>query len=459
MKYVEVLEYQKLKNRSTCPQVLVLEGNIVNLLQIKNSLHISEQNDVETEIIHVIKKVGLDAFRMFRGDFFLSVAFEKKIFLCMGNTFRFPVRFSIDNGLLCVFSKIDDIPDISRRMLEIKGDTYTKADGFGDDPILDGVHILRYGELLEFDIVTGEYSRNILNNPCFNELKYFDESEAISAIRETLESVISGIDYQNRNVVVFVSGGIDSSIIATLTKKYAKNVTLCSVGTEKNNEFLQAQRIGKYLNTTVKNVVINEEEFPEAFCETIRLLEHSDSRIVEYMLPEILAYKHVAKPGDLIMSGYGSDILFGGFSSESVMKTSQMVFSEYKSVQYSNEMSINIDESFSVDTIYPYFDYRFLSVAFAISSNLKTKHGVEKYILRKAYEDILPDEIVWRKKVGIHQTNGSEKFISELLKEYSESQEKMRMLKNKLAYEVYKQIFVDKVSVNSINIERLVEKI
>lgn len=432
MRYFKIEEYQNKSHEKQSVTLLAYEGFARNINEILKEINIescgNEYRDLET----VFKYLGVELFRLLKGEYFIAFGVGNTIYANLGNTFSISKYYYLHKKKIIFCDSIQDIPDLHNRLRPFESVSYN-----GDHkqhPVFKDVNILRYGEYVKFDFCNFDLKSFSAQSPLNNEVTIFNEEEAKCKIFSTLNSIVKEKVENSSRVVVLVSGGIDSSAVAYLANQYANNLELYSIGTKKSNEFIYANRIANYLKLPLHRICIAEEEYRGALYNVAQILEHNDSTIIEYMIPEFIAYKHIARPGDVFLSGYGSDILFGGFNSKSAFRTSELILSEFKSVQYSGEMSKRFDDHFSVRTIYPYFDYRFLSLAFSISSTLKTRYGIEKYILRKAFENVLPHCITWRKKMGIHQSTGCEDYFTNLVNQSVHDFSDLRLEKNRLAY-------------------------
>ncbi len=432
MRYFNIEEYQNKLHEKQSATLLVYEGFANNTNEILKKINVepcgNEYRDIET----AFKYLGVELFRLLRGEYFIAFGMNNTIYASLGNTFSISIYYYLHKKKIVFCDSIQDIPDLYNRLQPFERVSYT-----GDHeqhPVFKDVNMLRYGEYVQFDFCNIDLQSFPMQSPLNTEVSIFNEEEARRKIFSTLSNVIQEKIANSSRVVVLVSGGIDSSAVAYLASLYASNLELYSIGTKKSNEFIYANKIADYLKLPLHRICIAEEEYREALHNVTQILEHSDSTIIEYMIPEFIAYKHIARPGDVFLSGYGSDILFGGFNSKSAFRTSELILSEFKSVQYSGEMSKRFDDYFSVRTIYPYFDYRFLDLAFSISSTLKTRYGIEKYILRKAFENVLPHCITWRKKIGIHQSTGCEDYFTNLVNQSVHDFSDLRLEKNRLAY-------------------------
>jgi len=250
------------------------------------------------------------------------------------------------------------------------------------------------------------------------EITVFNEDEAIKLIQSTLRKSIaqrmSQIDHKNEKVGVILSGGVDSSIITALATECSPNVSTFCLGSATANEFRFAQSIATHFKTDHHEISVNDQEIIDLIPEVVKTLEIVNPRFVEYLIPIILTYKYAKKQAKYFFNGYGADILFGSYVPATVTPEENYLFvlSEYETTAHSNEYSSHIGASNGIQVFYPYWDKDFISSALRIDPCLKIKNSVTKYILRKAFCDLLPPLNAWRPKSGIHESTGISKIFS-----------------------------------------------
>ncbi|WP_312497692.1 asparagine synthase-related protein [Enterococcus sp.] len=437
-------------------KIVYYDGNILNIKEVYQKIH-SSNHDLSSEemILSLFNMLGLEFFNLCIGDFIIKISDEKKQYICKGPTHRLNGYYEIINNNVQIYKYVDQIPNKNTRLLSFekirKDSSYAL--------FFNNVDRLNYHEVIIFTCETNKLTKYPLSDPRHEIPTIFQESVAKDMIHATMTNTFEKYFSENKEKVIsLVSGGIDSSIATYHANEMNDDLNLVSLGTTTNNEFKEAQQFGNFLKKEVFEIVVKEEEYLEVYPLVVYLLEHFNSQIIEYMIPVVLVYKKMQGRFKELISGYGSDILFGGFSHGESFSTRHLILNEYESLLYSNEMSKKIDEYFAVKTFYPFFETKFIHDSFKISSTLKTKNNVEKYILRKTYENCFPKEISWRKKLGIHEGSGCEKFFSSIL-EYKKGKQSIRYLKDKLAYSVFRKIFIENIPLEKLDVKAVIDQL
>ena len=232
----------------------------------------------------------------------------------------------------------------------------------------------------------------------------------------------------------YLSGGIDSTIIA----KLSGTEHTWTIGSKTNNEFDYAALAAKSCSSQHHEVEYNAEEFYETAKKLIKL------RMEPFSVPnEVLIYlmtKKVKQKNTVILSGEGADELFFGYDRIFRWANETKTFNiekfadlyAYGSVKdleiiedalepfmhFSEPISIvaaffqtahlhgllrRLDNSTmlcSVEAREPFVDYRLIERMAGVPFNYRMKDGIVKAPLKRIFKDIIPKEIIERKKVG-----------------------------------------------------------
>lgn len=226
--------------------------------------------------------------------------------------------------------------------------------------------------------------------------------ELLSRITEAVRSrLISDVP-----LGVFLSGGLDSSIIAALACRFTPHIKTFSVGMEGSEDIKAARLVANHLGTDHYERVFTLREAIEALKTVIFHLESFDgalvrSAVANYFLSH-LASRHVK----VALSGEGADELFAGYRYLTAYHGGRLVGElkeitdalHFTNLQRCDRMSM----AHGLEVRVPFLDdLRVVEYALGIpiQYKLEPKKDIEKWILRKAVEDLLPEEIVWRRKL------------------------------------------------------------
>ena len=219
---------------------------------------------------------------------------------------------------------------------------------------------------------------------------------------------------------VLLSGGLDSSITSAVAKIYSdKRIesndqkvawwpTLHSfaVGLIGSPDLEAAKKVADYIGTVHHEIIFTIQEGIDAISDVIYHLETYDVTTIRASTPMFLMARVIKSMGiKMVLSGEGSDEIFGGylyfhkapndkeFHMETVRKLDKL--HQYDCLRANKALA-----AWGIEGRVPFLDKEFIDVAMSINpSDKMIKDGkMEKWVLRKAFEELLPEEVVWRQK-------------------------------------------------------------
>ena len=219
---------------------------------------------------------------------------------------------------------------------------------------------------------------------------------------------------------VLLSGGLDSSITSALAKKFASmriesedkqpvwwpQLHSFSVGLEGSPDLEAAQKVADHIGTIHHEIKFTIQEGLDAIREVIYHLETYDVTTVRASTPMYLMARAIKALGiKMVLSGEGADELFGGylyfhkapnakeFHEETVRKLEKL--HQYDCLRANKSLA-----AWGIEGRVPFLDKEFIEVAMRINPQDKmiTNERMEKWVVRKAFEDYLPKSVAWRQK-------------------------------------------------------------
>ena len=247
-----------------------------------------------------------------------------------------------------------------------------------------------------------------------------DNGADIAELREALcqsvqRQLMSDVPYG-----VLLSGGLDSSIVSAVAKRYAARrvetdntreawwpqLHSFAVGLKGAPDLEAARKVADYIGTVHHEINFTIQEGLDALRDVIYYIETYDVTTVRASTPMYLLARVIKSMGiKMVLSGEGADEIFGGylyfhkapnaqaFHEECVRKISKLHL--YDCLRANKSLS-----AWGVEGRVPFLDKEFMDVAMRINPEAKmAKNGkMEKWVLRKAFEDMLPESVAWRQK-------------------------------------------------------------
>ncbi|MBA2637676.1 MAG: asparagine synthase B, partial [Solirubrobacterales bacterium] len=226
-------------------------------------------------------------------------------------------------------------------------------------------------------------------------------------------------------VGAFLSGGLDSSALAALLQCHTGELHTFAVGMEDSGDLAAARIVARHLGTIHHEHVMTREEIEEELPRIIWHLESFDQDLVRSAIPTYFCARLAREHVTVVLTGEGADELFAGYSYHKAIGDEEALHRELRrSVSALHDVNLQrVDRmtmAHSLEARPPFLDTAFIDLALRVPMRLKLAAGAvkdEKWILRKAFEDLLPHEIVWRKKAQFDEGSGMPEIMAGLAAE------------------------------------------
>ncbi len=236
-------------------------------------------------------------------------------------------------------------------------------------------------------------------------------------LREALEAAVVKRLMSDVPLGAFLSGGLDSSIIAALAVRHEPGLATFALGFEDSADLCAARDVAKHLGTTHHEIVVTEEEALAVLPEVLRHLESWDRDLVRSALPTYLVAEFASRSVKVVLTGEGADELFAGYAyhrsySEDTATLQHELHRSVAAMHDSNLQRVDrMTMAHSLEARVPFLDPAVVEVAMQIPGSLKLRQDrgviVDKWILREAFADLLPPEISARPKAQFDEGSGT----------------------------------------------------
>ena len=247
-----------------------------------------------------------------------------------------------------------------------------------------------------------------------------DNETSIDDLRDALEAAVHRQLMSDVPYGVLLSGGLDSSVTSAIAKKYAQmrvesddtqaawwpQLHSFSVGLEGSPDLAAAKKVADHIGTVHHEIKFTIQEGLDAVRDVIYNLETYDITTIRASTPMYLMARVIKSMGiKMVLSGEGADELFGGylyfhkapnaqeFHEETVRKLSKLHM--YDCLRANKSLA-----AWGIEGRVPFLDKEFMDVAMRLNPKDKmiTKDRMEKWVVRKAFEHMLPKSVAWRQK-------------------------------------------------------------
>jgi asparagine synthase (glutamine-hydrolysing) len=459
--------------------VLICNGEIYNYKQLYKYINVIPTTDSDCEvIIHLYLKYGIEQTLNMLDGVYAFVLYDNRLDGC-GSDNIFVARDPLGvRPLYKLFNKYDKYDKCSLYNLH----------GFASElKCLEKFYNTNIKSYCLEQFEPGTYSafridENFLWQPQMTNKPYFIptfshtrytfhppmlKEEFLTNISNYLNAaVIKRCKTTERSVACLLSGGLDSSLIASLVCNYFrqkdKQIETYSIGLANSEDIKYARIVADYIGSKHTEIIVTEKEMFDAIPEVINAIESYDTTTVRASLGNYLIGKYIAANSEskVIFNGDGSDELFGGYlymnkcpdDIEFDKETRRLLKDIHLFDVLRSDKSIS---SNGLEPRTPFLDRSFVNYVLSIPPYFRNHNNFcepEKDLLRKSFDinyftdklnrQILPDEILWRKKEAFSDGVSSQgRSLFTILQEFIAIQSNEKNPGIELEKQYYKEIF------------------
>jgi len=249
-------------------------------------------------------------------------------------------------------------------------------------------------------------------------------NDALVSLRETLERAVVKRLRSDVPFGALLSGGLDSSIIAALATRHVDVLKTFAVGFEGSPDLLAARRVAAHIGSDHRELVITPRQTLDELPEILRHLETFDQDLVRSAVPCWFVSRFAAEEVKVVLTGEGADELFAGYTYYRDIEDPDALADELRrSIKRMHNINLQRVDRMSMahglEARVPFLDREMIALGMQLPVKWKLAQAdgrrVEKWLLRKAFEDLLPHDIVWRDKLQFDQGSGVADYaISEI---------------------------------------------
>ena len=219
-------------------------------------------------------------------------------------------------------------------------------------------------------------------------------------------------------VGVFLSGGLDSSLVAAIAQRYlverGERLKTFAVGTDGSPDLLAARGVADYLGTEHRESVYTAEEATAAVPAVVRAIESFDPSLVRSAVPNHMLARFTSEHVKVVLTGEGADELFAGYEYLCEFSDAESLQAELiRSVEGLHNLNLQrcdrVTMAFGLEARVPFLDREVIEHALRLPASMKLvgRGEPEKKLLREAFEGWLPHEFLWRGKSQFGDGSGA----------------------------------------------------
>ncbi len=435
--------------------LIVFNGEIYNHQKLRSLLNEDLNSNSDAEIIlRLYLNFGPEIINKFNGMFSFAIINKDTLFLARDPIGIKPLYYSKNDGIIYFASEIKALSDIGTKIFEFPCGNYWHSE---------------YG-FKEYANFSNLKNPNLRNIPIIKEDLSILKEAIIKSVKFRL------ISDENVPIGVALSGGLDSSIIAAIARKEKYPLNTFTVGTSESEDLELSKIASDYLNTEHHIYTYDHKDIQEVLPSVIKQLESFDAALIRSAIPNYFLSKLASKHVKVLLTGEGADEIFGGYEYLSEVNDPFKFHDELLNL-ISNLHNTNLQRTdrmtmaFGLEARVPFLDKNVIEIALKLPVRWKlhNKKRVEKYILRKAFEDMLHPDILLRPKEKFSHGAGSKDILADYVEnEISDNEFKyekkvdgnitLRSKEELLYYRIFKDNFGDLVSSQTVGRTRSITR-
>ncbi len=397
---VNLTEAQTCCTSLSRPPFVVFDGELFND-------RVQGQHDVEL-FLDFYRRHGSDCFSMLDGSYTCAVFDEGEVILARDQVGARPLFYGVEHGLLAFTSEMKGLIDHIRfDVNELPpGHFYSTREG-----------------LKRFDPFV----------PTVDKPETLEEAASMvrQALIEAVEKRISGVQG------IALSGGIDSSLIAAIASQYNPDLHLftgtidSAPGPDLENAILMAEFLGLEHNLHIYR--ITDSDITDIIPRAVWHLESFDEDCISGIISNYYVSRMAKDYTDVVMVGEGADELFGGY--RMVLKNPavrddahrEQLLQKLLDISYNTALR-RLDRAWMANSVVyraPFLDARVVALAQKIPMEWKIygERQIEKFVLREAVRDLLPEKIANREKLRFAMGVGTDDVMDRLVSQMIDPEE------------------------------------
>jgi asparagine synthase (glutamine-hydrolysing) len=247
-------------------------------------------------------------------------------------------------------------------------------------------------------------------------------------LRETREVIVSAVDRQMMGDVpvgVFLSGGLDSSLIAAIAGDYLRargqRLQTFAVGTEESGDLAAARAAAEHLDTEHRERVYTAEDALAILPAVVRAIESFDPSLVRSAVPNYLLAALAAEHVKVVLTGEGADEIFAGYGyyHRDFPEQGDLQDELVRTIEGLHNLNLQradrVTMAHSLEGRVPFLDREVIAFGLHLPAGWKVAgpEQPEKRLLRQAFDGWLPEDLLWRKKEQFGSGSGAQEVLTE----------------------------------------------
>lgn len=378
---------------------LVANGEIYNHAELRRRLPGPFRTGSDSEIVlHVLGDRGTDGIHDMRGMWAFCVAdVDGGVLLARDPLGVKPLYWAHHGGRVLVASEMAAFDE------DVRADVEEFPPGHFWTP--------RTGLVSYVDLRTSPLGVDRPVGPA-----YQTRDAARAAVRETLVASVRERMMADVPIGVFLSGGLDSSIVAAIMAREAGPgavVRSFAAGTAGSTDLAAARMVADHLGLEHHERAYTDDEVVDVLPEVVTVTESYDASLIRSAVPNYLLAELATRHVKVVLTGEGADELFAGYHHLRELDEVDLRHALLEGVEALHHLNLQrcdrVTMAHGLEARVPFLSREMLAVAqrIPVTWKLLGDDGQEKALLRESFDGWLPDEVLWRRKEQFGDGSGT----------------------------------------------------
>ena len=276
--------------------------------------------------------------------------------------------------------------------------------------------VVRYADAVPVEVRPARRAQiELWDNVVLDEVR----DAVIAAVRRRMMSDVG--------VGVFLSGGLDSAIVAAVAAQEAaargEQLPTFAVGTPQSPDLAAARKVAAQVGSDHHEVVVTAEDLVDALDDAVTVTEHFDPLLVRSAVPNLLLARDASRKVKVVLTGEGADELFAGYAYHHTPEFADPDALHAELVRSLEQLhGLNLQRCdrttmyYGLEAREPFLDAALVRTALRLPPEWKqcSDGRPEKAILREAFRGWLPEDLLWRGKEQFGDGTGAGTVLAEL---------------------------------------------
>ena len=248
--------------------------------------------------------------------------------------------------------------------------------------------------------------------------------DMLTLVRDSLIRTVERQMMGDVPVGVFLSGGLDSSLVAAIAAPWARRngrtLQTFAVGLEGSSDVIAARVVAEHLGTDHHEAIYTEQDALRVLPEVVRTIESFDPSLVRSAVPNYILAELTAKHVKVVLTGEGADEIFAGYEYLDEFRTEADLHTELvRTIEGLHNLNLQradrVTMAHSLEARVPFLELDMIELGLAMPAGWKlaAEGQMEKRLLREAFDGWLPDDFLWRPKEQFGDGSGASSVLKD----------------------------------------------